>query len=370
MSNSEKKKVPVIVSDIDGVLKQGFDKYISDRVLKALKAVRSLLGEIDEQRFGANDQEKIPFFLLTNRGAMTEKQHCIMMNKAMGFDKEQYSKYAFQDHENILNHSALVPKFKTFQDKLVMLLGTGEIEEVAEYCGSQKYITGIEYICCFPFLCPFNSISEEFQAETKEKVKKRLNLTDDDFREPFQCHAIFILSMPFNWEESTQLILDLLSTEDGKIAQQMPAIGPEKHIPIYVAYNDTTYKSEFQLPRIVNGCFTAAIKEIYKTIYKREINLEFYGKPQLKQFEFARDYTLSHIDKNHEVTNYYMIGDNPQSDIQGANKIGWTSILVRTGVFQGEGNDDQDPAKYVVNDFYDAIKLIFEQEGISTKILD
>ena len=28
-----------------------------------------------------------------------------------------------------------------------------------------------------------------------------------------------------------------------------------------------------------------------------------------------------------------MIGDNPKSDIDGANRLGWTSILVKTGVF-------------------------------------
>jgi ribonucleotide monophosphatase NagD (HAD superfamily) len=35
-----------------------------------------------------------------------------------------------------------------------------------------------------------------------------------------------------------------------------------------------------------------------------------------------------------------MIGDNPKSDIAGANKKGWTSILVRTGVFKGADNDE------------------------------
>lgn len=49
-----------------------------------------------------------------------------------------------------------------------------------------------------------------------------------------------------------------------------------------------------------------------------------------------------------------MIGDNPAGDIRGANLAGWESILVRTGLFDGV-NDEVDPAKYVVNDFKDAI---------------
>jgi len=37
-----------------------------------------------------------------------------------------------------------------------------------------------------------------------------------------------------------------------------------------------------------------------------------------------------------ELTNIYMIGDNPKSDIAGANAKGWTSILVRSGVFNAK----------------------------------
>lgn len=34
-----------------------------------------------------------------------------------------------------------------------------------------------------------------------------------------------------------------------------------------------------------------------------------------------------------EISNFYMIGDTPESDIQGANNMGWISILVKTGIF-------------------------------------
>jgi ribonucleotide monophosphatase NagD (HAD superfamily) len=34
-----------------------------------------------------------------------------------------------------------------------------------------------------------------------------------------------------------------------------------------------------------------------------------------------------------KITNSYMIGDYPKSDIAGGNAMGFTTILVRTGVF-------------------------------------
>ena len=68
------------------------------------------------------------------------------------------------------------------------------------------------------------------------------------------------------------------------------------------------------------------------------------------------------------ISNFYMIGDNASTDIAGANKKGWTSILVKTGIFDPNaatstlGNDRENPATYVVQDFEEAIDLIYSIE--------
>jgi ribonucleotide monophosphatase NagD (HAD superfamily) len=60
-----------------------------------------------------------------------------------------------------------------------------------------------------------------------------------------------------------------------------------------------------------------------------------------------------------------MIGDNPEGDIEGANRKGWNSILVRTGLFtEGENHSDH-PAKYVVQDMEEAVRLICKLEKLS-----
>jgi len=51
-----------------------------------LKVVRSELGKIDSEKFGKDDKLTLPFLLLTNRGGMSEEQHAVLFNKAMGFD--------------------------------------------------------------------------------------------------------------------------------------------------------------------------------------------------------------------------------------------------------------------------------------------
>jgi ribonucleotide monophosphatase NagD (HAD superfamily) len=58
-----------------------------------------------------------------------------------------------------------------------------------------------------------------------------------------------------------------------------------------------------------------------------------------------------------------MIGDNPKTDIAGANARGWTTILVKTGVFdRKQKNDEEHPATHVVEDFEAAVDLIFALE--------
>lgn len=58
-------------------------------------------------------------------------------------------------------------------------------------------------------------------------------------------------------------------------------------------------------------------------------------------------------------TQIFGIGDNPASDIRGANAAGapWVSVLVRTGVFRGPsgGNSASDPAHIVVEDVEAAV---------------
>ena len=66
-----------------------------------------------------------------------------------------------------------------------------------------------------------------------------------------------------------------------------------------------------------------------------------------------------------------MIGDNPKSDIAGGRQSSMCTILVKTGVFDAgdsktsrEGNDIENPADFVVQDFDEAVSLIFKLEKL------
>ena len=68
-----------------------------------------------------------------------------------------------------------------------------------------------------------------------------------------------------------------------------------------------------------------------------------------------------------ELKSVYMVGDNPASDILGANRYrspsgtSWESILVQTGVYK-EGKPDHEP-KAIVPDITAAVQWALKKSG-------
>lgn len=57
----------------------------------------------------------------------------------------------------------------------------------------------------------------------------------------------------------------------------------------------------------------------------------------------------------------FMVGDNPASDIIGAQNYGWNSCLVKTGVYN-EGDDLKEcKPTLIVNDVFDAVTKTLEK---------
>ena len=81
-----------------------------------------------------------------------------------------------------------------------------------------------------------------------------------------------------------------------------------------------------------------------------------YGKPTKPTFDYAKKKLIEKAERmGVEISNFYMIGDNPHADIKGGNDNDCVSILVKTGVYQGctrDGtpleNDIENPAQHVV----------------------
>jgi ribonucleotide monophosphatase NagD (HAD superfamily) len=128
------------------------------------------------------------------------------------------------------------------------------------------------------------------------------------------------------------------------------------------------------LPRLGQGGFREALEGIWAAVTgggeRNGVQLQkiVMGKPYQATYEFAEKRLVSH--RRQLFTNFpgrlgqlrrvYMVGDNPASDIAGANNYkspygtDWASILVETGVF-AEGTTPMHQPSQIVADVWDAV---------------
>lgn len=221
--------------------------------------------------------------------------------------------------------------------------------------------------------------------------------------------VILVFNDPRDWVLDTQLIIDLLLSHQGYLGSVSP-LNDNASLPnrgyqqdgqprLYFSNPDLLWAAEYHLPRLGQGAFKEALGGVWAAVTGGasngvELKATMFGKPHQGTYEFAekRLQAMHHHsrrrgttaspesaastatvddDNNNNVTTalkkVYMIGDNPESDILGANSYispfstHWTSILVRTGVYSGAQQPRHQP-KVIVDDVADAIAWALEKE--------
>jgi HAD superfamily hydrolase (TIGR01456 family) len=167
--------------------------------------------------------------------------------------------------------------------------------------------------------------------------------------------AVLVMSDSRELGRDLQLIVDIVADHEGTRAEQARVV---------FANPDLTFPTEFGFPRLAGGVLRVALDAVLRDVsIEKGYTAIQMGKPHRINFDLAEE-ALRHQMKKHEhfhgesLEAIYMIGDNPKSDVRGANARGrpWHSILVRSGNFRGEENDPTDPADMVVDDAYKAIE--------------
>ena len=70
---------------------------------------------------------------------------------------------------------------------------------------------------------------------------------------------------PKRWEQSLQLLLDVLRT-DGK-PDEVPATFPEEHIPVVACNMDLQFMERAAMPRFGHGAFLLCLEALYKVYW-------------------------------------------------------------------------------------------------------
>jgi len=176
---------------------------------------------------------------------------------------------------------------------------------------------------------------------------------------------------PEDWRNNLQIINDILSSNG------IPGEGhmsTEQKVPIVFSNPDFLWAAGFVWPRFAQGAFRKCVETLYLQSTGKQLNSIQYGKPEKTTFAFIESMLLSQAKEygSSGVNPIYMIGDNPQSDVKGANNAGapWISVLVKTGIYTGHNSSDhQTHAKMVFNDVLEATGWILHQHQTNPNYL-
>lgn len=318
---TRKAKNMAFAFDIDGVLVHG------DRLIPEGRRALEILNGDNELGI------KIPHIFLTNGSGKLETKRCAQLSGILGqpVSTDQF----IQSHTPM---SALAEYYDT-----VLVVG-GEnylCREVAKQYGFKDIVVPNDIFAADPTISPLKEFFTEQQRATSNPR---------DFSK-VKFDAILVFSDSRDYATDLQLIMDLLQSENGVLGTR--AKNPESQtLPIYFSQGDLLCPTEHPYPRMSQGTFRIALEAIYKAITGHELERVVYGKPETATYKFADEVLTSWMGELHGEErlpdNVYMVGDNPQSDIVGGNNYGWNTCLVRTGVYQGEGNDKENPANFGV----------------------
>ncbi len=309
-----------VALDIDGVILRG-----GQLIPGAVEAVQLLL------------QKQIPLVFVTNGGGMREEMKAHELSKKLGVD--------ILPQQVILCHTPFKSLVSQYESCPVLVVGRDECVDVAKHYGFNHVVTPKDL---------FNSCKNVLPTK---KTAHCISENEDHgthyhLRDSIEIALIF--HDPVDWALDMQVLSDVVRP-----------IGDVQK-PIYASNADIVYATEYSLPRFTQGAFVESFKYLYGLHHQKPLQLTYYGKPYSIQYQFAED-VLIHEARCINVPKplvFYGIGDNPKSDIRGANSAGekWVSVLVRTGLFQAESeNDPNDPADYVFHSVIDAVSYITSQ---------
>ncbi|KAF2813714.1 HAD-superfamily hydrolase [Mytilinidion resinicola] len=308
------------VFDIDGVLVLG-DELIPEgqRVLEILNG---------DNELGI----KIPHIFLTNGSGKPEAARVAQLSKIL--------QSPISTDQFIQSHTPMRALAEYYSTVLVVGGEGYRCREVAEEYGFKDIVVPNDIIAWDPTIAPYRVFTDEERATSRPRDFSKVNI---------EC--IMVFSDSRDYATDMQIIMDLLRSEDGRL--HTVAKDPvSQRIPIYFSQGDLLCPTEHPTPRMSQGAFRIGLEAMYKAVTGEDLERVVYGKPELATYRYADEVITSWMEQIHNdeklPKNVYMVGDNPASDIVGGNMYGWNTCLVRTGVYQGEGNDDENPASFGV----------------------
>lgn len=277
---------PGVFIDIDGVVLQGGKPF-----------------EWSKEAIHALWNNDVPFCFVTNGTYCSET----LVNTLKGILELPFT----NDHIVVAPSPCL--GLTDYHDKRVLVCCQDDSYGLIAELGFTNYLTVPQLVEVFPEL--------DYVDHEKRKILLNTPMTAERERvrnEFCPVEAVLLLGEPINWECALQVIIDILMT-NGDPRNKFKFV-PSPHLPIIACNKDLTFKGAAALPRFGHGAFLECLEALYMKITKNELVYEhLMGKPCLITYQFAAE-QIQRLSKNgNPINKFFMIGDNPDVDIRGAN---------------------------------------------------
>ncbi|RMZ91415.1 hypothetical protein DV736_g1337, partial [Chaetothyriales sp. CBS 134916] len=375
--SSQRGSVPdfAFVFDIDGVL---------------VRSSRLIPGASESLNFLQSNQ--VPFLLLTNGGGRHESQRVTELSKSLGVKLD--TSMFVQSHTPFAD----LVHTENMKDKCILVVGgdSGLCRDVAQQYGFTNVITPGDIYAAHPETWPFSKNFGSYYSEFAKALPKPINPGSP--QDSLKIDAIFIYNDPRDWGLDLQLILDLLLSKEGILGtysakngnRSLPNNGylQDGQPPLYCSNADLLWAASYHLSRLGQGGFHAALDGVWNAITGgphegAHLHKIVIGKPFKVTYEFSERKLLKHRDSlfvnggASPLKRVYMVGDNPESDIRGANTfesphgIEWISLLTRTGVYKARpGSTPRWQPREIVDDVKAAVQYALKDSAWTSPILE
>lgn len=308
---------------------------------------------------------KVPFILLTNGGGQLEKDRVEFISDALNVP--------ISPLQIVLSHTpykGLVNRYDR-----ILAVGTPSVRKVAEDYGFKDVVHPNDILRYRKDIAPFSGLSDQQIAADSREISELDSKRFD---------AVLVFNDPHNWGADIQIISDAINSVDGMLNTYRNQNSSKPSIPIYFSNQDLLWANSYTLNRFGQGAFRILIRQLYTELNGGQaLEDHAIGKPTTLTYDFAHHVLIDWLHKINTkdtsstiqklpalglppkqtpFSDVYMIGDNPASDIIGAQLYGWKSCLVRTGVYR-----DGAPLKHIkptmiVDDVYQAVTSVLDQQ--------
>ena len=234
--------------------------------------------------------------------------------------------HIFKPEQLVECHTPLKTLLPAFHDKFVLVAGYKETIEAIHDYGFKKAIHSEELLGLIPEIAPLptRTMPESLLTARKEAVLKRFGMTREELLEQLKFDALFIACDVYNYEFNMEIFTELVLSKDGRLGQKdrRMSMAEKQHCKMFITNPDLKWADKYILPRMSGQLpFVLALNSYLDAAFDgMKAEYTTFGKPSKLTFEYAEEVLREQAaELGVDLTEIYMIGDNPPGDIKGPN---------------------------------------------------